>query len=192
MPSRNRCSVVRRQATSSNAPHHARKTQVRLRLRASGGTGVFVAAASNAVRYSAPGFRDYMQRRQIMTTTRVPLAILDAGRRCRPRTRYHLRVSVLREKRFSPGREGVLGVPGSARTVLHHHVFQHFGDHARLESRLHAAGWYSGRHAGQQRGARRGRWQQGDRPLYARPFDWPGALHILGWDGTLRRVPRPG
>jgi hypothetical protein len=36
----------------------------------------FVAAASNAVRYSAPGFRDYMQRRQTMTTTRVPLAIL--------------------------------------------------------------------------------------------------------------------
>ena len=37
-----------------------------------------------------------------------------------------------------------------------------------------------------------GRWQQGDRPLHARHYDWPGALHILGWDGTLGRVPRPG
>ena len=37
-------------------------------------TGVLV-KAYNAMRHFAPGFRDYMQRRQIMTTTRVPLVI---------------------------------------------------------------------------------------------------------------------
>ena len=127
-----------------------------------------------------------------MTTTRVPLAIIGllvGVAVLAPGTASRVRIPS-GEASFSTSRRGARSTKVSP-DGLHHHVFQHFGDHARLEGRLHAAGWYSGRRAGQQRGARRGRWRQGRWPLCARLGDWPGALHILGWDRTLRPVP-PG